>query len=813
LVLVALILAGASCASEAPRADRGQLDLSRWDFGAQGPARLDGQWEMWWGRELPSPEGPGSAGYDLAQLPGYWSTGDKSPYPADGAVTYHLRLSLPPGQGPWSLSLPDVACAWRLRIDGQVVAEQGGASQDPNLYRALVRPRVVALPPSQDRVDLTLFVVNTSDRAGGIRDSILVGPSTDLDRRYLLSQIDASFFVGGLFVMALFNFIIFFLQRQKGANLWLALFTTFIALRSVFTGPRIVHDLWPTLSFDLVAQTVFLCILGAVSSFVFYMKKLFPQWWPSRIFIPFLFYTGLFALLLFFLPVQVYSEAFFRFYDLPMALVTVVFLGIAWWATRQKHEDGPLVFFGMLFLLSGALNDILYQMMPLPQGDILGRFLFIFLVFNTFLLSRQLSKDYALTVKQAEELRRLDQMKDEFLARVTHELRTPLNGMLGILDAFKMGDFGALPDRQAYHVGLLESSGRRLLTMVNSILDFSHLRKHQLVSEPRPIALRQTVDFLLPSFYPLVKPGVALINRVSDQLPAALGDEVKLQQILHHLLKNALAHTEWGTVAVEAEVRDLQVLILVRDTGKGIPAAKLAQLFSPFHQVAEVDTRETGGLGLGLALSRQLVQQMGGRLELVSVENNGTTAQIWLPLCPPSKLQYFQAQRLDRVFHWEEGTAGPGPTAGPAPEAPAGPAPEPDAPLVLIVDDEPVNLLVLRTFLRRSGYRVIEATSGPQALEAVTAQLVDLIILDVMMPGMSGYEVCAKVRERFSPARLPIMLLTAKNQVEDLLQGYQCGAGDFVTKPFQRDELKVRMELHLQVSKAARAGVAVPNKA
>src|SRR6185369_15010393 len=118
-------------------------------------------------------------------------------------------------------------------------------------------------------------------------------------------------------------------------------------------------------------------------------------------------------------------------------------------------------------------------------------------------------------------------------------------------------------------------------------------------------------------------------------------------------------------------------------------------------------------------------------------------------------------------------------------------------PTVLIVDDEPVNLLVLRTFLNRIGYTILEATNGPEALEKVGKSVIDLMILDIMMPGMSGFEVCAKVRERFTPARLPVLLLTAKNQVEDLLQGYRCGASDFLTKPFQRDELQARMELHL----------------
>jgi len=801
-----------SCAGPEVLVRQGEADLSRWDFAQKGPARLDGQWEMWWNRNVETDVGPGTPGYNVVRLPGYWNSQPAQGFAPEGSATYHVRLILPDTGGPWSLGLPDISCAWRLSVNGVEVAKQGRASVDPQVYEPLVRPRVAALPVTSGPMEVFLYVVNGSDRIGGIRDSIFVGPSAVLEKKQLFSQLDSAFFVGGLLVMALFNVIIFFLQRQKAANLWLALFATLIAVRALVTGPRIIHDLWPWLSFELSAQMVFLCILGAMASFSFYMRRLFPDWWPSRIFVPFLLYSAAFGLLLFFLPIKTYAEAFLNFYEPVMGAICFVCIGIAWWAMRQKHQDGSLVFFGMLFLVVGALNDIIYQSIPLPQGDVIGRFLFVFLVFNTFLLSRQLSKDYTLTQRQSRELRQLDRMKDDFLARVTHELRTPLHGMTGILDAFRMGDFGALTDRQTYHLGLLESSSRRLLNMVNSILDFSHLKKHQLASEVRPILLKQTADFLLPSFYGQLKPGVALANRISEQMPAALGDEVKLEQVLHHLISNALQHTEWGTVALEAEARDQQILLMVRDTGTGIPADKLAQLFSPFQQVADLDTRSTGGLGLGLAISRQLVQQMGGRLDIQSKEGAGTTAQIWLPVCPPAKLQYFQAQRLDRVYHWEQ--AEPATLAIPQPE----PEPVTEAsvadgtPTVLIVDDEPVNLLVLRTFLGRLGYTIVEATNGPEALTKVTAQVVDLVILDVMMPGMSGYEVCSRIRERFSPARLPVLLLTAKNQVDDLLQGFNAGASDFLTKPFQRDELKARMELHLRVSRAARTGLVTPNK-
>jgi two-component system sensor histidine kinase ChiS len=797
----------ASCVQPVPLVKGGVADLSAWRFELQGLAHLDGQWELWWGRDVAAlPSGPVEPA--LVQLPGYWNAPAGSPYPAVGQATYHLRVTLP-SQGDWSIELPDVSGAWRLTVNQVVVATNGVPSMKPGEFRSTLRPRVVALPAGTSDADLWLYVVNLDNRVGGIRDSILLGPSEDLSRQYRRNQLGSAFTIGGIVVMALVNLVVFFLQRRRAANLWLAVFSVSIGVRTLFTGPRLSLELWPSLSFEVSVQVEYLCIFVAVAAFTFYLRNLFHDLWPSRVLVPSLLYTALFTVLVFLLPMKTYSEAFTDFYVVPLVVIIFVFLGITCWAALKKHQDGLIVFFGMLFLFSGALNDIVYQFFPLPQGYVLGPFLFIFLILNTFILSRQLAKDYNLTQKQSIELRKLDKMKDDFLARVTHELRTPLHGMVGILDAFRMGDFGSLADRQRYHLGLLEASSKRLVSMVNSILDFNNLKNHPESSTARPILLKQVVDFLLPAFYPDLTPGVALVNRLSDRLPAALGDEVRLEQVLHHVVRNALQHTRAGTISIEAEVKDHLILLTVRDTGTGIPAEKLAQVFTPFHQLEELDTRPTGGLGLGLAISRHLTLQMGGRLDVQSKEGVGTTVLIELPVCPPAKLQYFVAQRLDNRFQ----NAAPPVSVleAPVPAAPADTAAP--GPVVLIVDDEPVNRLVLRTFLNRVGYTIVEAGSGPQALECVQNQTVDLVILDIMMPGMSGYEVCAKLRESFSPARLPILLLTAKNGVQDLLQGYRCGASDFLTKPFQREELQARMELHLNVSKAARAGAAVANNA
>lgn len=792
-----------SCSPAGPQARQGALGLTERDFDCGGLANLDGEWNVVWGQRLN--EFPPGAGTPSTKVPGMWDANLKNQPAGHGAATYHLRLTLPHADR-WALFIPEISCAWSLSVNGVLVETLGVPSVLPSEYRPSVQALMVTLPEGSV-YDLVLAVVNFDDPAGGIRDHLLVGSTRALAQHMNRIKFDSGVLVGAIALIALLNFVLFFLGPKRQPNLWLALFSAVMAVRTILTGSRIVYDFWPGLTYEVLSQMEYLCLFAAVGSSTIYFKHVLQRWWPARVFVPFLLYTALFALLAFLLPGRVYSDAFTAFYLFPLVMATVILMGVSFWAMAKRHEDGLWLFSGFLFLFFGSINDIALQFLWLPEGHLLEPSVLLFLGFHTFILNRRVLRDFALSQRQSGELKKLDRMKDDFLARVSHELLTPLHGIIGILDAFKVGDFGALPPRQQYHLGLIESSSKRLLAMVQSILDFGRLKKHPSAVELQPVVLKETVDFLLPSFYPAIGPGVALVNHLEEELPAALADQVRLEQVFHHLLRNAVQHTTSGTILIEAEVKDQQILVSIRDTGRGIPAERVAQVFTPFHQVTDVDTRETGGLGLGLSISRELVRLMGGRLDLQSQEGKGTTVILTLAVCPPGRLQYFQAQRLDRAFHAADVVGRPSdPTMAPASNREAG------GPAILIVDDEPANRLVLRTFLAGTGYQVLEATSGAEALVLVETRVIDLAILDIMMPGMSGYELCRRIRERFTAARLPVVFLTAKNQVEDLLQGYRAGANDFLTKPFHRDELKVRVELHLGVSRAARTGMVVANR-
>ncbi len=412
----------------------------------------------------------------------------------------------------------------------------------------------------------------------------------------------------------------------------------------------------------------------------------------------------------------------------------------------------------------------------------------------------------------SEKLRNLDRLKDEFLANTSHELRTPLNGIVGLTESLIDGATGPLPEATVENLSMVAAAGKRLAFLVNDLLDFSRLKNRDLALRSRPVDLRTLADLVFVLLRPLAeRKGLRLLNAIPEGTPLALGDEDRLQQVLYNLIGNAVKFTESGGVRVEAALRGDRLEVAVRDTGIGIPADKLEDIFHPFEQADGSTARQYGGTGLGLSISRKLVELHGGTLRAASVPGTGSAFAFTLPLAeegsgpdttprtgsPPAPGR--EIAKLRDPLEIAPPVA-PRSTAELAPDAAAGPV------RILIVDDEPVNLQVLANQLSIQRFTVAQALNGPEALRILEEDgPFDLILLDIMMPRMSGYEVSRKVRETHPAHLLPIIMLTAKNQVTDLVEGLAAGANDYIAKPFSKHELLARIKTHLHLSKISAA--------
>ncbi|GAK55382.1 PAS/PAC sensor hybrid histidine kinase [Candidatus Vecturithrix granuli] len=396
-------------------------------------------------------------------------------------------------------------------------------------------------------------------------------------------------------------------------------------------------------------------------------------------------------------------------------------------------------------------------------------------------LVQERTRELAQAKEQAELA---SQAKSDFLSNMSHELRTPLNAILGYTQIFKR-DRRLKPDQQE-GIAVIHHSGEHLLDMINDILDLAKI-------EARTIALTESPFHLtafLRNLMTLVQiraqqKGLRLNSEFAENLPSViLGDEKRLRQILLNLLNNAIKFTAQGQVTLRATLIDNDQLSIatcqlicfeVADTGPGIPTEKLEHIFEPFYQLRR-DRQAAEGAGLGLAISRQLARLMHGDLTVRSPVEQGAVFRLELPLpeaAPDVQPGYPSPRKI-------VGYKGP-------PQR------------LLIVDDQPENRHVLTGLLIPLGFQTCEATDGHDALQQLEAFRPHLILLDLVMPNLDGFEVIRCIRRRSEFGAIKIIAVSASVLEWDRAQSLSAGCDDFLPKPVQADQLFRALQQHLQL--------------
>jgi two-component system sensor histidine kinase ChiS len=427
-------------------------------------------------------------------------------------------------------------------------------------------------------------------------------------------------------------------------------------------------------------------------------------------------------------------------------------------------------------------------------------------------MAAQLQASFSALETKNTELQRLDKLKDEFLGNTSHELRTPLNGIIGIAESLIDGATGQLPETTNFNLALISASGKRLSSLIDDILDFSQLKHKTIELQIKSVDLREVVSVILTLSQPLVgKKNLQLINSVAAELPPIAADENRLEQILYNLIGNAIKFTESGTVEISAALvtgneqssSNSQLAITVSDTGIGIPEDKLEQIFESFEQADGSTAREYGGTGLGLAVAKQLVELHGSKISVSSTLGVGSQFTFTLPV---SDSQPEFSSRQSRLTEGDRILSTPGfdPQSFLINSSLTAESDliEGGKIQVLVVDDEPINIQVITNNLALENYAITQANSGREALNLIESGFKpDLILLDVMMPLMTGYEVCREVRKKYSALEMPILMLTAKNQTTDLVEAFNSEANDYITKPFIKKELLARIKTQISFAK------------
>ncbi|WP_413574862.1 ATP-binding protein [Bdellovibrio sp. HCB290] len=366
--------------------------------------------------------------------------------------------------------------------------------------------------------------------------------------------------------------------------------------------------------------------------------------------------------------------------------------------------------------------------------------------------------------------------KSDFLARMSHEIRTPLNSVLGMLELLKETN---LSKDQERYLTLFSHAGENLKALINDLLDFSKIEAKALTIENTTYNLHSTVRSVFEILQiKAEEKGLNFQLHIDDEVPLyQRGDPTRLRQVLFNLIGNALKFTEEGEVDIHVGVEnnstpENSLLVLeIRDTGIGIPRDKQSSLFSPFFQAEDTTTRRYGGTGLGLVISKNLVEIMGGRLELRSLAGRGTTFRISLPHRPesvattevkPTTAPNWAEQFKGRTFS------------------------------LLLVDDSQDNRLLLTHYLKNQPFTFTEAVNGKEAVDIFKQGKFDFVFMDMQMPIMSGYKATELIRHYEKENRLghtPIIALTATAVLEDLQRTLVAGCDMYMVKPVKKAEV------------------------
>ncbi|MGL1862756.1 MAG: ATP-binding protein [Pseudodesulfovibrio sp.] len=407
--------------------------------------------------------------------------------------------------------------------------------------------------------------------------------------------------------------------------------------------------------------------------------------------------------------------------------------------------------------------------------------------------------------EQNRELMFLDELKDEFLSNTSHELRTPLSGIIGLAESLMLEASGPISDPVRHTLGMIAQSGRRLSTLINDLLDLSKLKHGDLLITKAPVNLRVIGDVVIALSQSLIEgKAVRLENNIPFDLPLAMADENRLYQIFHNLVGNATKFTREGTITLSArKVGDL-LEVDVTDTGVGIPEESLDSIFISFEQADGSINREFGGVGLGLAITKQLVELHDGAIGVESAEGGGARFYFTLSPAPAGAVMIDAPSSLGENRAPDTAAIGVAQTAMPTAED------DTPRPRIIVVDDEQINLQVFVNQLGMHGFDVTPVDNGPDALNLIDGahnegKPYSLVVLDLMMPVMSGFEVCKKLRETFTPDELPVLILTARSRTEDMVEGFAIGANDYITKPFLSVELVSRIRIHIAIRDLAEA--------
>ena len=809
LIFLTFILTG--CIKDNDKSDpvikSATLDLQDWDFKVDGTVELKGEWGYFKNKFIePSNQ---IIINDFKNLNLSTASYPKDLIKLNTIATYKLIVNA--NDSNLAFIIDDaINSEYKIWVNNRLLYEK----TNPYFYGK----RMVEINESSNRLDITYQVK-------GFASKIYLGNKEILQTKNDTQNSLELLCIGSLLFMGLYHVTLFIFRKKNKEVLFFALFCFSMLFTMLISNyPSNLYNIGVnrlvTFILNIVGYSFFSLLLPLTTCFIhisiyFFLKYLFNDPFSKLVSIFFKFSVLIRFIIIviniFLIPflndyrIILFSEKIILISELPDFIIDLVFLFACIRILRSKQLNSRIVTIGGIILPATGIYEVIAQ----SNTDTPKLFFFsvtLFMFMQSVAIARNFSSSFRKVEILSERLSKLDKLKDEFLANTSHELRTPVNGIIGISESLIDGVAGKLHSKVIENLEMIVSSGKRLGSLINDLLDFSRLKNKDIILQSKNTDIKQIVEIVSNIIKSTqLDKKIDVINAISDDIAFVKGDENRIQQIMYNLIGNSYKFTKEGYIKISAEEKEDFIVICVEDTGIGIPKNKLQDIFKSFEQVDSSISREYGGTGLGLSITKQLVELHGGEIWVESELDKGSKFYFTLPRSADEKLldnsekfspvEIFKIDQDDQLLIDSEAYIS-----------------DDQKKLnsnvrILVVDDEKINIQVLANHLFLQHYLVDIASNGVEALCKISKNNYDLILLDVMMPKMSGYEVCKKIREVSSIYDMPVIMLTAKNHPQDIVVGFDVGANDYITKPFEKNELLARVKTMLSLKSAVKTAI------